>query len=161
MVLLEFPHTSLFTPTQKVTVFGPELLIMLNGMWDTMIDANGIGLAANQVGIPYSFFVMKGIEEEKLFVINPRIHKRSSMTSNLKEGCLSAKGVFFKLKERSRWIDVRYQNEKGEEQLRLFTGIQSVCFQHESDHLLGKSFLQSKSIPKAEREELEKKWGLK
>lgn len=161
MDVLTFPHPSLFTPTQKVTVFGPELLVMLNGLWDTMIDADGLGLAANQCGIPYSFFVMQGINQEKLFVINPRILKRSAMTANLREGCLSSPNVFFKLKERSRWIEAEYQNEQGERQLRLFTGIQSVCFQHEMGHLLGQSFLQSKSIPKVEREELAKKWGIK
>jgi peptide deformylase len=161
MEILKFPHPSLFTKCKPVTVFGPELSVLLESMWETMTSAKGIGLASNQVGLDYTMFVMEGPAKEKIFIVNPKMTKRSSMTANLQEGCLSAPGEFIKLKERSRWVEVKYQDEKGTEKIAMFTGIYAVCVQHEIGHLEGKSHLQSGTIPGARRRELAEKWGLK
>ncbi len=161
MDILKFPHPNLFIKCRPVTVFGPELLVLLEGMWDTMLKAKGLGLASNQVGLDYTMFTMIGPADEKYFIINPKVKKRSSMTANLNEGCLSAPGEFVKLRERSRWIEIEYQNEKGEPQIALFKGVHAVCVQHEMDHLVGRSHLQSASLSGPLRRELAKKWGLK
>jgi peptide deformylase len=141
-------------------VFGPELLFLLESMYETMKANNGLGLASNQVGLDYRMFVMAAPDEEKLFLVNPVITARSIALANYKEGCLSAPGEFLLL-DRAAWVEVKFQNEKGEEQKRLFNAIFAVCVQHEIDHLNGKSHLESKSIPKAQRKLLAKKWGLK
>ncbi len=161
MEILKFPHPSLFTICKEVSVFGEELNILLESMFELMTKSNGIGLAANQVGLHYRMFTMQGPEDEKLFFINPRIISRSSGAANIREGCLSAPGEFVVLPERSTSVEVEFQNEKGEYQKRIFSGIFAVCVQHEIDHLDGKSHLQSKSLSRQIRRKLAKKWHMK
>lgn len=161
MELLSFPHPLLFKPCRKVSVFGPELKTLLNLMWDAMNALKGIGLAANQVGLSYAMFVMAGPDEEHLFIVNPRILRKSTVPANLREGCLSAPGEFLVLSERASWVEIAFQDESGTEKVRVFQGLHAVCVQHEMDHLVGKSHLQSSTIPKVKRKELAKKWGLK
>jgi peptide deformylase len=161
MEILKYPDPKLFKICKDVSVFEDELKILLEGMWSTMLAGGGLGLAANQVGLEYRMFVMAGIESEKIFLVNPIIIKRSEIPAMMKEGCLSAPGEFLLLKDRSSWVQVQFQNEKGELLRRVFQGIHAVCVQHEIDHLDGKTHLQSPSIPKKIRKELAKKWGLK
>lgn len=161
MDILKFPHPLLFEPTRQVTVFGPELSVLLHSMWETMIAAKGLGLAANQVGLPWNMFVMEGPNKERLFIVNPVIASGSKTPANLREGCLSAPGEFLILKERMAWVEIAYSDENGAINKGFFKGIHAVCVQHEMDHLVGKSHLQSKSISRAERKRLAKKWGLK
>lgn len=161
MEILKFPNPHLFIPCKEVTVFGPELKVLLESMWDTMTAKNGLGLASNQVGLSYRMFTMLGPENEKLFIVNPKILKRSESSANKKEGCLSAPGEFLILPERSMWTQILYQDETGGVRSGTFSGLHSVCVQHEIDHLDGKSHLQSKSITRAKRRELARKWGIK
>lgn len=161
MEIVKYPDPALFKVCKEVTVFGPELLVLLNSMHATMVMQRGIGLAANQVGLKFRMFVMKTLDEDKLFVVNPKIRSRSVAPANLKEGCLSAPGEFLMLSERSSWVELEFQNERGEPQRRVFSAIFAVCAQHELDHLDGKSHLQSKSLPKSRRIELARKWGFK
>lgn len=161
MEILRFPHSLLLQSCAPVRVFGPELKKLLELMWETMDKANGLGLAGNQAGLSYAMFVMQGPNDEKLFIVNPRTIKKSAVPANLKEGCLSAPGEFLILSDRASWIEVSFQDETGLEKTRVFHGLYAVCVQHEMDHLLGKSHLQSITIPKTKRRELAKKWGLK
>lgn len=161
MEILKFPHKSLFNVCKEVTVFGQELTILLDGMWSVMISKGGLGLASNQVGLEYRMFVMAGYDNEKIFLINPKIVKKSNLPANMIEGCLSAPGEFILLSERVSWVQVEFHDQKGQLQTRVFKGLHSVCVQHEIDHLDGKSHLMSKSIPKTKRKELHKKWGIK
>lgn len=142
-------------------MFGPELVTLLESMWTTMIEKGGLGLASNQVGLEYRMFVMAGLDDEKLFLINPKIIARSEAPANLTEGCLSAPNEFLMVPERASWVQVDYQDQKGLMNRRVFHSLHAVCVQHEIDHLDGKSHLTSKSIPKAKRKQLAKKWGLK
>jgi len=160
MEIIKFPDPRLFTKCRPVTVFGPELIILLESMWETMVASRGIGLASNQVGLEYNMFTMEGPNKEKLFIVNPKIVARSQIAANLNEGCLSAPGEYVRLKERSRTIEIEYQNECGVKTTAIFSGIHAVCVQHEMDHLLGRSFMQSRSIPKSQRKALKEKWGL-
>jgi peptide deformylase len=161
MELLKFPDKSLFNACKEVTVFGEELKILLDGMWSVMLKGGGLGLASNQVGLDHRMFVMAGPDNEKIFLINPQIIQRSEQPANIREGCLSAPGEFLLLNERVFWVQVYFKDEKGAQHMRVFKGLHSVCVQHEIDHLDGKSHLMSKSIPKAQRKQLYKKWGLK
>lgn len=161
MEILKFPHPFLLKPCQPVTVFDVELKVLLEAMWETMINAGGVGLAANQVGLPWRMFVMNVMGKDKVFMVNPKIVSSSIVSANFKEGCLSAPGEFIVLPERAEWVQVKYQDELGHEHCRVYSGIHAVCVQHEIDHLHGKSHLQSKSLPKTKRIELAKKWGLK
>lgn len=161
MEVLKFPNPHLFIPCNEVTVFGPELKVLLDGMWDTMIGKNGIGLASNQVGLSYRMFTMVGPEEEKYYIVNPKIIGKSESKANQREGCLSAPGEFLTLGERSLWVQIVYRDETGGVRSGAFNGIHAVCVQHEIDHLDGKSHLQSKSLSRMVRRKLAKKWGLK
>ena len=161
MEILKFPDPALFEVCKEVTVFGSELKILLDAMWETMVKANGVGLASNQCGLTFRMLTMIGPNDEKLYIVNPVIIGRSLVPANLREGCLSSPGIFLVLGERVSWVKVKYQDEIGKEQERVFHGIHSVCIQHECQHFLGESFMQSKSIPRAKRKELAKNWDLK
>lgn len=161
MTILRFPDPRLFSVCSPVTVYGPELKLLLDSMWSTMIAAGGIGLAANQVGLSFKMFTMEGIDEEKLYIVNPRVLSKSAVPANLTEGCLSAPGEFLIRSDRSSWIQIEYQNELGIYGTRTFKGILSVCVEHEMEHLQGKGFMESTYLPKAKRIELSKKWGIK
>lgn len=161
MDILKFPNKHLFVKCKEVTVFGKELKFLLDSMFDTMMAANGIGLAANQVGLKFRMFVMLGPISEPVYLVNPRITKRSLVPANVKEGCLSAPGEILVLDERASWVEVAYQDETGHKKSRIFQDVHAVCVQHEIDHLNGKSHLQSTSLSKAKRKELAKKWGIK
>lgn len=160
MDIIKYPDPILLKACKEVTVFGPELKSLLESMYETMVFSRGVGLAANQVGLNHRMFVMQ-MGEEKLFIVNPKITRRSDLPANLKEGCLSAPGEFLILSDRTWWVEVEFHNEKGELNRRVFAAIYSVCAQHEIDHLDGKSHLQSRSLGKKRRMELAKKWGFK
>jgi peptide deformylase len=159
MEVLKYPNPHLFKVCKPVLLFTPELSVMLESMWETMIAERGIGLASNQVGLEYRMFTMKGPEDEKIFLVNPIILDSSKHPCPLAEGCLSAPDQMVKL-YRPSWVKVMYFDEKGCAHTRTFLDIFSVCVQHEIDHLDGISYLQSKAIPKKLRISLAKKWGL-
>lgn len=157
MEIVKFPNPVLFKKCKDVTVFTPELKVLLEAMWETMVRERGIGLAANQVGLEYRMFVMDETTE-KHFIVNPKILQAGELPCDQAEGCLSAPGQLVKL-YRPNWVTIAYQNENGEHKKRTFVGIHSVCVQHEMEHLEGKSFLQNKTIPKKLRMFLAQKWG--
>lgn len=161
MKVVKFPHPALLTPCKAVTVFGPALAILLEGMYDTMLQERGLGLSANQVDLSFRMFTMAGPKEEKLYIVNPEIIKKSIAPANLREGCLSAPGEFLVVPERSSWVELKYQDETGKSHNRVFQGIHAVCVQHEVDHLDGKSHLQAKSLSKKVRQDVARRWGLK
>jgi len=101
---------------------------------ETMISNDGLGLAANQVGLSYRVFVLTG---EKIYAcFNPRIVDFSSEQILLQEGCLSFPGLAVKIK-RPRMIKVRFTMPNGVTETMKFDGLTSRCFQHELDHLNG------------------------
>ncbi len=106
---------------------------------ETMLANNGIGLSANQCGLPYRVFVMLG--EELIPCFNPRIIDVSKETVVLEEGCLSYPGLFVKVK-RPRRIKVRFADPNGNVVTKTFDGITARVFQHELDHLDGVNYQQ-------------------
>ena len=160
MKLLQFPHVKLLTPCEDVENFNYELAEILDYMWYVMEESNGVGLAANQVGFSLNMFVMDG-PNGRLNLVNPYISLKSKSSANLKEGCLSAPGEFIVVPERAEWVQVKYQDEKGIHKSIVLKGIHAVCAQHEIEHLEGKSFMENKSLSKATRTKLAKKWEIK
>ena len=124
-----------------------------NNMFETMKNYGGIGLSANQVGKPYRLFVMgdnlqinKG---QKWVCINPEITNVSKETIRYKEGCLTFPFLFLDI-ERPQKIKVKYQNEQLETVEEEFDGIVSRCYQHELDHMYGRTFTELVSKLKLE-----------
>jgi peptide deformylase len=104
-----------------------------------MNQFNGVGLSANQVGIPFRVFVMRS-SPENFVCFNPKIVYYSEDTETLEEGCLSFPLVNVKIK-RSKHIRVRFQVPSGETVSMSFDGLTARVFQHEIDHLDGKLFV--------------------
>lgn len=161
MKILKFPDPALLTVCSPVTEFDEKLKSTLDEMWEIMVKAEGMGLAANQVGILSRMFTMTNVDGSKLYFVNPVIVKKSIVSANKVEGCLSAPGEFLELDERAEWVLVDYQDETGAKHQKMFNGIHSVCVQHEIDHLDGKTHLLSPTLSSKDRKILARKWGLK
>jgi peptide deformylase len=106
-------------------------------MAKVMIENNGIGLAAPQVGVKKRIFIM-GNETKLYACINPEIIDGSGEAMDL-EGCLSFPNLWLRVKRQST-VKVRYFNALGEEVVTEFTGIMARVYQHERDHLDGQCF---------------------
>ena len=108
-----------------------------------MVDARGMGLAANQIGITKRFFAFGHGSFDKMkepvIIWNPSIVRESEEKTLDEEGCLSFLGVFVKI-ERPKRVTVKWQNIKGEFLMQHLDGMESKCFQHENDHLNGITF---------------------
>ena len=116
-----------------------KLESLLNDMFDTMYEENGIGLAANQVGFDMNLFIIdiSGIEEDektRVFINGEIINSEGE--SWFEEGCLSIPDIRLNVK-RPDIIRFKYQDEKGEEYEEEFDGLLARAIQHEVDHLNG------------------------
>jgi peptide deformylase len=107
-------------------------------MLDIMYEHDGIGLAANQIGLKHRVFVMghKDTPETGMAFFNPMVLEVSEEIDDLEEGCLSFPGIYAKVKRPKR-IKVRWQNSKGESLESELSGYECKCFLHELDHLEG------------------------
>ena len=104
-------------------------------MHQLMLEKNGVGLAAPQVGINRRFFLMR-VEGKDYVCINPRIIKAHPKSITVKEGCLSFPGLEVPV-ERPATIKVEYQEQSGMKRSRTLKGTLARVFQHELDHLNG------------------------
>lgn len=114
----------------------------------TMIINKGLGLSANQIGLPYRVFVITGNPITCCF--NPRIVNASEETLTLEEGCLSYPELAVKV-TRPRVIKVRYTQPDGKTVTRQFQDLTARVFQHELDHMDGITFLERCSFIEKER----------
>lgn len=130
------------TPVEEVT---DDIRSLISDMFDTMYAAEGIGLAAPQVGRTERITVMD-VEGKKFALINPQIIEREG-TQRGEEGCLSIPDIFGEVTRSSRVI-VRALNEKGEQIEAEGTELLARCMQHEIDHLDGKLFIDYLSMLK-------------
>ncbi len=113
----------------------PEIQALLPEMLDAMRKADGIGLAAPQIGKNLRICVIEIDGVIKNF-INPKITSASDEKILFEEGCLSLPGEFFAI-ERSEQVTVRYIDETGKEKKLRARGLWAICLQHELDHLDG------------------------
>lgn len=118
-----------------------EVRALIRDMQETMYAADGVGLAAPQVGVPLRVFVydIRDSEHASGALINPRIEARSG-TSRGEEGCLSIPGLS-DIVERAERIVITGLDEDGEPVRIEAEGMLSRCLQHEVDHLNGVLFL--------------------
>ena len=123
---------------RPVAVFDERLRVLVEDMKQTLIKADGLGLAAPQVGVLKRIAIVIDEDEKMLVLINPEITETSG-TQTATEGCLSIPGVWGKT-ERPARVTVRAQDETGEWHEYTRTGITAVCFCHELDHLDGHLF---------------------
>ena len=117
-------------------------------MFDTMKKYGGIGLSANQVGLPFNMFVIGDHPEVeknlKMTCFNPIIISSSVEEEVMKEGCLTFPFVFLSI-TRPRKVVVKYEDENGDLKEGSLDGMISRVFQHEYDHMLGKTFVDGVS----------------
>lgn len=124
--------------TQEVAEITDEIRDMINHMYEVMVESNGVGLSANQIGKPLRMFVYDAGEGQHA-LINPKILKRSgSQVGN--EGCLSIPGLFGDV-DRSETVIVQGLDETGKKVKITAEGFLAKIFQHEIDHLDGKLFI--------------------
>jgi len=144
-----YGQTVLRKEAEEVPVDYPDLKVLAENMFQTMAKANGVGLAAPQVGLSLRMFVVdgNGLEEDypeclgyRRCMINPEIIEESSETTIKDEGCLSIPGVYEAVK-RPDWIVVRYLDENLEQHEEKVTGFAARMTLHEYDHLDGKMFI--------------------
>lgn len=121
---------------------------------ESMLKNNGVGLAANQLGLPYRAFVIKS--DPIICAFNPKIVDKSEKEVYLDEGCLSFPGLVVKIK-RPESIRVRFTQPNGETTTKEYHGLTARIFQHELDHLNGELFYD-KAI-RYHRDKAFKKWN--
>ena len=150
--ILEFPNPNLRKIAVPVTSFDSDLKCLIDNMFETMYEANGIGLAATQVDVHKRLLVLDVSEERndpKVFV-NPTIDVIENDLTDYDEGCLSVPG-FYETVSRPKKIKVSAQDKEGSQFEVEADGVLSVCIQHEIDHLDGKLFVDYLSSLKRNR----------
>lgn len=141
------PDPGLREKAAPVTEITPAVLRLLDDMLETMYHADGIGLAAPQVGVAQRVIVMDvhaGKEDAALRrpmqMINPEIVAASEETSSYEEGCLSIPQMNGEVTRPTR-VTVHYLDRDGNAQQIEATGLLATCIQHEIDHLNGTLFI--------------------
>lgn len=154
---------SLRTPGEEVTSFDDDLRSLVDDMFETMYHADGIGLAAPQIGLALRLFVLDvpdereegGGEGLRVAVVNPEVVERGDETDRAPEGCLSIPGLEGVV-ERPTSVVVVGSDPDGEPVRIEASGLVARALQHEIDHLDGVLFLDHVSPLK--RKMLLKKW---
>ena len=142
--ILTEPNKLLRQISKRVEKVGEEERRLMNDMLDTMYAANGIGLAAIQIGIPKRIIIMdisKDANNKKpMYFINPVIQQRATSKSTYEEGCLSVPDQYAEI-ERASKCEIEYVDYNGEKKLLKAEGLLATCIQHEMDHLEGILFI--------------------
>jgi peptide deformylase len=142
--IVKYPHPALRYASRPVLEIDDALRSTVRRMFELMYDARGIGLAANQVALPFRFFVLnltadpEKPDQEQVF-INPEIVKRHSSFEG-EEGCLSLPGLYSNVR-RAKRIRVRAYDLDGNPFEQDIEDLYSRAVQHETDHLEGKLFI--------------------
>lgn len=152
--ILHYPDPRLRAANAPVARFGPALRSLVDAMFETMYEAEGIGLAAPQVGVNERLVVINAWGERgqgrELALANPRVVARSADAVPFEEGCLSLPGLYAEVLRPSA-VTVRAQCVDTGRQVRVrLAGLEARVFQHELDHLRGLLFAD-----RAERDGLE------
>ena len=130
--------------SKSVSNVGKNEQRLMDDMLETMYEADGIGLAAIQVGVPKRIIVMDISKEkdkkEPLYFVNPIIKNKNPVTATYEEGCLSVPNQFAEIDRPSK-CDVEYLDYNGKKQLLKAEGLLATCIQHEMDHLEGILFI--------------------
>jgi peptide deformylase len=148
----QYPDAALRMTARPVEEFDDELKSLVDRMKLLMVQANGIGLAATQVGVLRRVFVFQNEDEDVLAVVNPDIVELGEETDVADEGCLSIQGITVPV-ERSLEVTIAGKDESGEDVRYELDGYAARCVQHETDHLDGVLMID-RTTPEARREAL-------
>ena len=142
--ILTEPNKILRQVSKTVETVGKDERELMDDMLDTMYSANGIGLAAIQVGVPKRIIVMDiskdGNKKEPRYFVNPVIKNKDPIKSTYEEGCLSVPNQFAEIDRPSK-CEVEYLDYNGEKKILKAEGLLATCIQHEMDHLEGILFI--------------------
>lgn len=138
-LIVESPAPVLLSPGEPVVNFDGELEALVQDMFDTMYDARGVGLAAQQIGVSLRLFVID-CDGVKLVAANPEIISVAGEQGG-EEGCLSVGKVHAELKRPDRAV-LRAQDIKGNTFEKEVSGLAARCFLHETDHCDGVLFIR-------------------
>ena len=138
------PNKILRQKSIDVDSVGKEEQMLMDDMLDTMYEANGIGLAAIQIGVPKRIIVIditKDPEKKNpMYFVNPVIKNKNPEYSTYEEGCLSVPNYFAEI-DRPKKCDVEYLDYNGDKKTLSAEGLLATCIQHEMDHLEGILFI--------------------
>ena len=137
------PNEILRQVSKPVKTVGNEERKLMDDMLETMYAANGIGLAAIQIGIPKRIIVMdisKDGKKNPIYFVNPTIKNKDKEKTTYEEGCLSVPNYFAEV-DRPKYCKVEYLDYNGENKILEADGLLSTCIQHEMDHLEGILFI--------------------
>jgi peptide deformylase len=148
----QYPDPVLRMQAKPVEEFDDDLRRLVERMSVLMIEARGVGLAANQVGILRRLFVFSPKDDEVAVVVNPVLVRRSDEAEVDDEGCLSLQGVLAPV-ERAVSVRVEGKDERGEDVAFDLEGFAARAAQHELDHLDGVLIID-RTTPEARREAL-------
>ena len=142
--ILTEPNKLLRQISKPVDKVGKEEQQLMDDMLETMYAANGIGLAAIQIGIPKRIIVMDISKDENKkeprYFVNPIIQNKDKIKSIYEEGCLSVPNQFAEI-ERPKNCNIEYLDYYGNKQILKAEGLLATCIQHEMDHLEGILFI--------------------
>jgi peptide deformylase len=162
LTIVEYPDKRLKEKSKEIEKFDKELHVLLDAMYETMIQSNGIGLAAIQVGHAKRALLLNIPDEEDqqsidtlIEMINPIIIQTSGETT-YQEGCLSVP-TFYEDINRYECIMVNYQDRDGNTKTIEADGLMSIAIQHEIDHLNGILFIDKLSYSRRKKFEKEYK----
>jgi peptide deformylase len=164
--IVEYPDKKLKEKSVEVEAFDNNLHELLNSMNNVMLESNGIGLAAIQVGHAKRILILNIPNEENeqppenlLEIVNPVVVSTEGETT-YQEGCLSVP-KFYEDINRFEKISIEYQNRFGEKKTLDADGLLSIAIQHEMDHLNGILFIDKLSYSRRKKFEKEYKKMLK
>jgi peptide deformylase len=159
--VLKYPHKTLKKTSKEVTQFDSKLGELLDNMYDTMLEFNGIGLASVQIGVLKRVLILNPIREDEiqhkedlLEIINPIITERSGEMT-YQEGCLSVPELYEDI-TRNNHVELTYQSRDGKTHNIVLEDLMAIAVQHEIDHINGKLFIER--LPMLKRKKFEKEW---
>ncbi len=142
--ILTEPNKLLRQVSMPVEKVGDQERRLMDDMLDTMYSANGIGLAAIQIGVPKRIIVMDLSKDENkkepMYFVNPVIKNKNLEKAKYEEGCLSVPNQFAEI-ERPNGCEVEYLDYNGKKKILKADGLLATCIQHEMDHLEGILFI--------------------
>jgi len=142
--ILTEPNKILRQVSKPVESVSKEEQILMDDMLETMYAANGIGLAAIQIGVPKRIIVMdlssNDEKKEPRYFVNPIIKNKNSDKATYEEGCLSVPNQFAEIDRPSTCV-IEYLDYDGKKKILNAEGLLATCIQHEMDHLEGILFI--------------------
>ncbi len=138
--IVTYPDPRLRKPSVAVERFDEELGILVADMFETMREAEGIGLAAVQIGVHLRVAVMAVEDCPARVLINPQ-YEAIGEVMDLNEGCLSVPGVRERTRSRADRVRVRALDVEGRPYEFEAEGLEAACVQHECDHIDGRLYI--------------------